>query len=73
LDSHLSASWAIPYIAAIRADDPARLDRLLANQRYAGSFYVYDLGVSSWMEHQTAATNNSPRALLRYLAEHPAA
>ena len=64
--------WAIPYIAATRGDDPARLERLLADQRYAGSFYVYDPGVSSWMEHQTAATNNSPRALLRYLAEHPA-
>ncbi len=65
--------WAIPYIAAIRADDPARLDRLLADQRYAGDFYTYIPGVISWMEHQTPATNNSPRAVLRYLAEHPAA
>lgn len=65
--------WAIPYIAAVKADDPARLDQLLADQRYAGQFYTYIPGVISWMEHQKPATDNSPRALLLYLAEHPAA
>jgi hypothetical protein len=35
--------WAIPYIAAVKAGDLARLDRLLKDERYIGaSFAVYD-------------------------------
>jgi hypothetical protein len=64
--------WAIPYIAAVRAHDPARLDRLLANIRYNASFYLYDPGFNAWLSHQTSAVNNSRKALLRYLVEHPA-
>jgi hypothetical protein len=64
--------WAISYIAAMRADDPARLDRLLGDPRYGGDFYIYDPGLNNWLARQTNAVRNNPAAILRYLAEHPA-
>jgi hypothetical protein len=40
--------WAIPYIAAVRAGDLAKLDRLLTNELYEGNFLVYDPVLNAW-------------------------
>lgn len=62
--------WAIPYIAAVRAGNLRRLDRLLANDRFDGMFYSADPGMMAWIVQQPNRVKNSPRAFLIYLSTH---
>ncbi|MGH3264181.1 MAG: hypothetical protein ACRDNS_19545, partial [Trebonia sp.] len=61
--------WAIPYINAVRAGNISKLDRLLADPRYGGNFYVYNPGLNAWLAHQINRVRNNPASILRYLAE----
>ena len=62
--------WAIPYIAAARAGNLPRLDRLLADDYFNAAFMESDPGVDAWLEHQPNRVRNNPRVFVLYLTTH---